>query len=53
MLQTSRDFGVTHRIVVADLSKEGFIAGLTDATSDLDIGLVIANAGSANPSPKR
>jgi short-subunit dehydrogenase len=47
--ELSRDFGVKHRVVVADLSDEGFIAGLADATRDLDIGLVISNAGSANP----
>jgi hypothetical protein len=47
--ELSRDFNVKHRVVAADLSQEGFIAGLTDATSDLEIGLVISNAGSANP----
>src|SRR5258708_21458484 len=31
------------------LSQEGFIAGLADATHDLDIGLVVSNAGTANP----
>jgi short-subunit dehydrogenase len=35
--ELSRDFGVKHRVVVADLSDEGFIAGLADATRDLDI----------------
>src|SRR6202043_2692354 len=35
--------------VVADLSNEGFIAGLADATRDLDVGLVISDAGTANP----
>jgi uncharacterized protein len=47
--ELSRDFKVKHRVIVADLSQEGFIAGLAEATSDLDIGLVISNAGSANP----
>jgi short-subunit dehydrogenase len=47
--ELSRDFGVQHRIVVADLSVGGFMTGLADATSDLDIGLVVSNAGSANP----
>lgn len=47
--ELSRDFAVKHRVVIADLSQEGFIAALVDATSDLDIGLVISNAGSANP----
>jgi short-subunit dehydrogenase len=48
-VELSRDFKVKHLVVVADLSQEGFIAGLAEATSDLDIGLVISNAGSANP----
>jgi uncharacterized protein len=47
--ELSRDFGVKHRVVVADLSDEGFIAGLADATRDLDLGLVISNAGTGNP----
>jgi short-subunit dehydrogenase len=41
--------GVEHRVIVSDLAEEGFIAGLSNATRDLDIGLVISNAGSANP----
>jgi uncharacterized protein len=47
--ELSQDFGVKHRVVVADLSNEAFIAGLADVTHDLDIGLVISNAGSGNP----
>ena len=47
--ELSRDFGVKHRVVVADLSNEAFIAGLADATRDLDLGLVISNAGTGNP----
>lgn len=45
----SRTCGVEHRVVVADLSVEGCIAKIADATRDLEIGLVISNAGSANP----
>ncbi|HEY2531215.1 MAG TPA: SDR family NAD(P)-dependent oxidoreductase [Xanthobacteraceae bacterium] len=47
--ELSRKFGVKHRVVLADLSDEGFITQLAEATSDLDVGLVISNAGSANP----
>ena len=47
--ELSRKFRVQHRVIVSDLSKEGFVSGLADATADLDIGLVISNAGSANP----
>jgi len=32
-----------------DLSQEGFIAGLADATHDIDIGLIVSNAGTPNP----
>jgi len=48
-LECSGKFGVEHRVIAADLSEEGFITRLAQATSDLDIGLVISNAGSANP----
>ena len=47
--ELARDFGVKHRVVVADLSDEGFMAGLAEATGDLDIGLLISNAGTGNP----
>src|ERR1700693_5009302 len=45
----SKEFGVQHRALATDLSQEGFIAGLADATHDIDIGLVVSNAGTANP----
>jgi short-subunit dehydrogenase len=45
----SQEFGVQYRVLAMDLSQEGFIAGLADATHDLDIGLVVSNAGTANP----
>src|ERR1700731_1085302 len=45
----SQEFGVQYRVLALDLSQEGFIAGLADATHDLDIGLVVSNAGTANP----
>jgi short-subunit dehydrogenase len=45
----SQEFDVQHRILAMDLSQEGFIAGLADATHDLDIGLVVSNAGTGNP----
>ena len=37
----SKAYGVEHRIVVTDLSEEGFLSRLASATEDLDIGLVI------------
>ena len=42
-------FAVEHRVFVADLSQEGFIKGLAAATADLDIGLVVSNAGTGQP----
>ena len=45
----SQEFHVQYRALAMDLSQEGFIAGLADATHDIDIGLVVSNAGTANP----
>jgi uncharacterized protein len=40
-----REFGVQSRAVQVDLSEEGFIDKIKDATRDLDIGLLVSNAG--------
>src|SRR6266478_5729314 len=45
----SKEFGVQYRALAMDVSQEGFIAGLADATRDIDIGLIVSNAGTANP----
>src|ERR1700730_15661420 len=45
----SQEFRVQYRALAMDLSREGFIAGLADATHDIDIGLVVSNAGTGNP----
>src|SRR5256886_4045524 len=45
----SQEFDVQYRALAMDLSQEGFIAGLADATHDIDIGLVVSNAGTPNP----
>ncbi len=45
----AQEFDVQYRALAMDLSKEGFIAGLADATDDIDIGLVVSNAGTPNP----
>src|SRR3989442_3511581 len=45
----SQEFNVQYRALTMDLSQEGFIGGLADATRDIDIGLVVSNAGTANP----
>lgn len=40
-------FGIHYRIVDLDLTGDEFIGQLAEATQDLDIGLVVSNAGSA------
>ena len=44
----SQEFDVQYRPLAMDLSQEGFVAGLADATHDIDIGLVVSNAGTGN-----
>ena len=41
----AQEFGVAYRAVGVDLSDEGFLETLTTATRDLDVGLLISNAG--------
>src|SRR5260370_5439828 len=48
-VEFSKRYGVEHRVVVLDLSREDFIEQLASATNDLDIGLVVSNAGTGNP----
>ncbi len=45
----ARDFEVQYRVIVMDLSQEGFIPKLAEHTKDLDFGLVVSNAGTGNP----
>src|SRR6202163_2559034 len=47
--ECTRASGVQHRIVPLDLSEPDFPPVLADATRDLDIGLVVSNAGTGNP----
>ena len=39
----SKRYGVEHRVVVLDVSREDFIGQLASGTDDLDIGLVVSN----------
>src|ERR1700758_643597 len=48
-VEFSNRYGVEHRVVVLDVSREDFIGQLASATHDLDIGLVVSNAGTGNP----
>ncbi|HVA47966.1 MAG TPA: SDR family NAD(P)-dependent oxidoreductase [Pirellulales bacterium] len=43
------EFGVKYRTVVADLSQDGFLKQLAEATDELDLGLIVSNAGTGNP----
>ena len=43
------EFGTRYRVVEADCSKPDLLPKLIAATDDLDIGLVVSNAGTADP----
>jgi len=43
--ELATEYGVQYRTVSVDLSDEGFLEKVTAVTRDLDIGLVISNAG--------
>lgn len=45
----TRDYGVEHRVVEADCYRPDFIDLLAGATADLDVGLVVSNAGTGQP----
>ena len=47
--ECTQAFGVERRIIPLDLSEPDFLPVLADATRDLDIGLVVSNAGTGNP----
>jgi short-subunit dehydrogenase len=42
-------FGLDCRVVEADLAEDGFLDAIDRTTADLDVGLVVGNAGFANP----
>lgn len=46
--QLSSQFGIEYRVVSADLSDPDFLAPVADQTEDLEIGLLINNAGFTN-----
>jgi uncharacterized protein len=44
-------YGVQTRVVTVDLGRDGILEPISAATDDLDIGLVVSNAGAGNPGP--
>lgn len=51
--EVGRDFvnqyGVQYRTVGVDLTEDGFLEKIDRATHDLDVGLLVSNAGAGNP----
>lgn len=45
----SREFGIAYRTIEADLGQERAIKKIAEATDDLDIGLLVSNAGTGKP----
>jgi uncharacterized protein len=44
-------YGVETRTVAVDLAQDGILGPVAQATDELDIGLVVSNAGAGNPGP--
>jgi len=49
--QLEATYNVEARVVAVDLGRDGILDPITEATDDLDIGLVVSNAGAGNPGP--
>ena len=47
----ARRYGVDYRAVGVDLSDPGMLAPIAEATNDIDVGLLVSNAGAALPGP--
>jgi uncharacterized protein len=47
--QIEREFGVQYRAIALDLTEDDFLEKIEAATHDLDIGLLISNAGAGIP----
>jgi short-subunit dehydrogenase len=45
----ANEYGIHYRTLALDLSEENFLERLETVTRDLDIGLVVSNAGAATP----
>ncbi|MBV8789283.1 MAG: SDR family NAD(P)-dependent oxidoreductase [Mycobacterium sp.] len=49
--ELSRRYGVDYRAVGVDLSDPGALTPVAEATADIDVGLLVSNAGAALPGP--
>jgi uncharacterized protein len=49
--ELNRRYGVDFRAVGVDLSNPGALTPVADATADVDVGLLVSNAGAALPGP--
>jgi uncharacterized protein len=49
--ELNRRYGVDFRVVGVDLSNPGALTPVAEATADLDVGLLVSNAGVALPGP--
>jgi short-subunit dehydrogenase len=47
--ELERDFGIRCRSLQVDLTEDGFVEKVIEATSDLDVGLLVSNAGIGAP----
>ena len=47
--EIAKKFKIKYRVIEADLSDEMVIKKITDATDDLEVGLLISNAGAGYP----
>jgi short-subunit dehydrogenase len=47
--QLAKQHGIETRVIAVDLSQEGSVQRIAHDTVDLDIGLVVSNAGTGNP----
>jgi hypothetical protein len=47
--QLAKEHNITYRLIAADLATEDAIKTITEATDDIEIGLLISNAGTGKP----
>ena len=49
--ELAQRYGVDYRALGVDLSDPGMLAPIAEATNDIDVGLLVSNAGAALPGP--